>query len=141
MHNLESFSDMRFPYTMFTLQTGGGIISLVQVTLNSKEENSEDMCPNYANEFGLRTALTTSRVLGHLLYIQQTSNTAPITPSQPTWTEITTCYPSQTSLPLLIIAGRLICENKSVGAVQCTVYSVQCTVDTICRMALGHDAE
>jgi hypothetical protein len=54
-HNLE-FSDMRFPYTMFTLQTsfkplllkvgGGGYNPLVEVAVNSKEENSQDFCPN-----------------------------------------------------------------------------------------------
>jgi hypothetical protein len=27
---------------------------LVEVTMNSKEENSQDFCPNYVQEFGLR---------------------------------------------------------------------------------------
>jgi hypothetical protein len=45
-------------YTIFTLQTsfkpilleggGGGLV-------DSKEENSQDFCPNYVQEFGLRT--------------------------------------------------------------------------------------
>jgi hypothetical protein len=50
---------------MFTLQTlfkplllkgggGGGVKSISKVTVNSKEENSEDFCPNYVQEFGLR---------------------------------------------------------------------------------------
>ncbi len=49
-HKLESrYSNLRFPYTMFTLQTSfnpllpheeGSKIRLVQVTMNSKEENS-----------------------------------------------------------------------------------------------------
>jgi hypothetical protein len=45
------FSDLRFLFTMFTIQTsfkpilfggwgGGGYIPLVEVTVNSKEENS-----------------------------------------------------------------------------------------------------
>ncbi len=48
---------------MFTLQTsfkplllggGGGIVkSVVEMTVNSKEENSEDFCTNYNQEFGL----------------------------------------------------------------------------------------
>ncbi len=45
-------------YTMFTqLQTtfaqgDGEQNPLVEVTVNSKEENSEDFCPNYVQEFG-----------------------------------------------------------------------------------------
>ncbi len=52
---------MRFPYTMFTLQSSftfakkGGGDSLVEVTVNGKEENSSDFCPNYFQEFGLRS--------------------------------------------------------------------------------------
>ncbi len=46
---------------MFTLQTSfkplllkrGGGGPLVEVTVNSKEESSEDFCPNYVQEFGL----------------------------------------------------------------------------------------
>ncbi len=48
--------------TMFTLQTSfkpllhkGGQKTVVEVTVNSKEENFEDFCPNYVQEFGLRT--------------------------------------------------------------------------------------
>jgi hypothetical protein len=48
---------------MFTLQTsfkplllkGCDQDSLVEVTVNSKEENSEDFCPYYVQEFGLCT--------------------------------------------------------------------------------------
>jgi hypothetical protein len=49
---------------MFTLQNsfkplllkwGRGVKSLVELTVNSKEENSEDFCPNYIQEFGLCT--------------------------------------------------------------------------------------
>ncbi len=49
---------------MFTLQTsfrpllfewGRWVKSVVGVTVNSKEENSEDFCPNYVQEFGLWT--------------------------------------------------------------------------------------
>jgi hypothetical protein len=50
--------------TMFTLQTsfkplllwdggGGEYNPLVEVTVNSKEENSEDFCHDYVQEFGL----------------------------------------------------------------------------------------
>jgi len=51
-HNLSQFSDLRFPFTMFTLQAsfkplllkrgvgGGGKNPFVEVTVNSKEENS-----------------------------------------------------------------------------------------------------
>jgi hypothetical protein len=45
---------------MFTLKTSfnplllGGGDPLVEVTVNSKEETSEDVCLNYAQEFGLR---------------------------------------------------------------------------------------
>ncbi len=59
---------MKFLYTVqcFTLQTsfkpllitGGKKVKYVsrgvsQVTVNSTEENSEDFCPNYVQEFGL----------------------------------------------------------------------------------------
>jgi hypothetical protein len=40
---------------MFTLQTSFKIKSVVEVTVNSKEENSEDVCLNYVQEFGLRS--------------------------------------------------------------------------------------
>jgi hypothetical protein len=54
-----------FPFNMFTLQPvssdfflggGGGWWSnpSVEVTVNGKEENSEDFCPNYVQEFGLK---------------------------------------------------------------------------------------
>ncbi len=57
---------MRFPYTMFTLQTcfelvllkeggGGGVKIRIEVTVNSKEENSSDFRPNKGPEFGLRS--------------------------------------------------------------------------------------
>jgi hypothetical protein len=39
-------------------QRGGGVKSLVEVTMNSKEENSEDFFPNYLQEFGLRIHLS-----------------------------------------------------------------------------------
>jgi hypothetical protein len=48
--------------TMFALKTSfkplllkgvGGVNPLVEVTVNIKEENSEDFCPNYVQEFGL----------------------------------------------------------------------------------------
>ncbi len=59
------FSGLRFPYTTFTLQTsfkplllragggGGRQTAVVEVTVNSKGENSEDFCPNYVQEFDL----------------------------------------------------------------------------------------
>jgi hypothetical protein len=52
---------------MFTLQTsfkplllllgggGGAGVKYLEVTVNSKKENSEDFCPNYVQEFGLST--------------------------------------------------------------------------------------
>ncbi len=50
---------MRFPYTnayitnQFQTTFAPGVNSLVDVTVNSKEENSSDFCPNYVQEFGL----------------------------------------------------------------------------------------
>jgi len=53
--------------TMFTLPASfkplllngeGELNPLVEVTVNSKEENSEDFCPNYVQEFGLRIRLS-----------------------------------------------------------------------------------
>ncbi len=55
---------------MFTLQTsfkplllkrggGGWLKAVVEETVNSKEENSKDFCPNYVQEFGLRIRLFT----------------------------------------------------------------------------------
>ncbi len=32
----------------------GGVNPFVEMTVNSKEENSYDFCPNYVQEFGLR---------------------------------------------------------------------------------------
>jgi hypothetical protein len=53
---------------MFTLQTsikpllpgggGGGLNPLFEVTVNSKEENSYDFCPNYVQEFSLSTLMS-----------------------------------------------------------------------------------
>jgi hypothetical protein len=49
---------------MFTLETsfkpllfklGRGVKSVVGMNVNSKEENSEDFCPNHVQEFGLWT--------------------------------------------------------------------------------------
>ena len=36
---------------------GGGRVRLAEVTANSKEENSEDFCPNYVQELGLSTVV------------------------------------------------------------------------------------
>jgi hypothetical protein len=36
------------------LLTGRGVIYVVEVTVNSKEENSLGFCPNYVQQFGLR---------------------------------------------------------------------------------------
>ncbi len=54
---------LEISYTMFTLYASfkpfllkggrGGVQSVVIVTVNSKEENSYDFCPNYVKEFGL----------------------------------------------------------------------------------------
>ncbi len=33
---------------------GEGLNPFVEVTVNSNEENSKDLCPNYVQEFGLR---------------------------------------------------------------------------------------
>ncbi len=53
---------MRFAFTKFTLQTsfktlllgGRGLVkSVVEVTVDSKEGNSEDFSPNCVQEFGL----------------------------------------------------------------------------------------
>ncbi len=69
---------MRFPYIKFILpnqfQTtfvrgGGGGDPFVEVTLNSKEENSEDFCPNYVHEFGLCINLKDNCIHVHILYI------------------------------------------------------------------------
>ncbi len=37
-----------------TFAQWGEVNPLVEVTVNSMEENSEDFCPNYVQEFGLR---------------------------------------------------------------------------------------
>jgi hypothetical protein len=37
----------------FAAGGGGGQNTLVEVNVNSKEEKSEDFCPNYVQEFGL----------------------------------------------------------------------------------------
>jgi hypothetical protein len=44
----------QFQTTLARVEGGGGR-GLVEVTGNSKEENSEDFCPNYDQEFGLCT--------------------------------------------------------------------------------------
>jgi hypothetical protein len=36
----------------------GGVNPVVEVTVNSEEENSEDFCPDYVQEFGLRAQCT-----------------------------------------------------------------------------------
>ncbi len=68
---------MRFPYTMFTLQTsftpllrggGGSKNPLVEVTVNSKAENSYDFCPNYVQEFGLSMELLNKLIGGEGLF-------------------------------------------------------------------------
>jgi hypothetical protein len=63
-------------YTMFTLQTSfkpilpKGGRGLVDVTVNNKEDNSEDFCPNYVQEFGLCSCSTTWRAVLACLYRQ-----------------------------------------------------------------------
>ncbi len=60
------FSDLKFVstfnvyltnqfHTTIAQSEGGGVNSLVEVTANSREENSQDSCTNYVQEFGLRT--------------------------------------------------------------------------------------
>jgi hypothetical protein len=39
--------------TTFAQGKGGGVKSVGEVTVDSKEENSEHFCPNYVQEFGL----------------------------------------------------------------------------------------
>ncbi len=39
---------------------GGRVNPLVEVTVNSKEENSQDFCPNYVQEFDLSVAFMIS---------------------------------------------------------------------------------
>ncbi len=39
--------------SIFAQGGGGGVNPLVEVTMNSKEENSHDFCPNYVQESGL----------------------------------------------------------------------------------------
>jgi hypothetical protein len=41
--------------TPLLLKGGGGGNPLAEMTVKSKEENSEDFCPNYVQEFGLCT--------------------------------------------------------------------------------------
>ncbi len=46
--------DITNPFFQNTFaQRGRGVNPLVEVTVNSKEENSEDFCPNYVQEFSL----------------------------------------------------------------------------------------
>ncbi len=65
-HNFWDFSYLRFTFTMFTLQTnykpvsnhfctrgGGGVNSVVKLTVNSTEENSQYFFPHYIWHFGL----------------------------------------------------------------------------------------
>ncbi len=54
-HNLESSQTHEVSvYNVYvTNQFQGGVHPLVEVTVNSKEKNSEDFCPNYVQEFGL----------------------------------------------------------------------------------------
>jgi hypothetical protein len=40
--------------TIFSQVSGGSKIPLAEVTVNSKDENSQDFCPNYVQGFGLR---------------------------------------------------------------------------------------
>jgi hypothetical protein len=42
----------QFLFQPLLLKGGGGGNPLVEVTVNSKEENSENFCPNYVQEFG-----------------------------------------------------------------------------------------
>jgi hypothetical protein len=37
------------------LKRGGGVNQLLEVTVKSNDVNSEDFCPIYVQEFGLRT--------------------------------------------------------------------------------------
>ncbi len=59
-HNLESSETGGFHvYIASQFQTtyaekGGGVESVVEMTVNSKEENSNDFCPINVQEFGLR---------------------------------------------------------------------------------------
>jgi hypothetical protein len=41
--------------TTFARGGGGGLKTVVEVTVNSKGEDCKDFCPNYVQEFGLRT--------------------------------------------------------------------------------------
>ncbi len=46
---------------------GGGGKSVLELTVNNKEENSWDCCPNYVHEFGLWILDTQNRFLSFLL--------------------------------------------------------------------------
>ncbi len=50
---LEDFVYIKNQFKTTFAQGGGGVKSLVEVTVNGKEENSYDFSPNYAQEFGL----------------------------------------------------------------------------------------
>ncbi len=57
--------DVSIYCTMFTLQTSFKPLllknPLIEVTVNSKKENSSDFCPDYIQEFGLCTRLYPQR--------------------------------------------------------------------------------
>ncbi len=56
-HNPESFQTFEVSLYNFyiTNQFQTGVNPFVEVTVNSKEENSSDFCPHYVHEFGLNS--------------------------------------------------------------------------------------
>jgi hypothetical protein len=63
-------------YIVYILPGGGGVKSVVEVTLNSKEDNYLRFYPNYVQEFGLwtrvmHTYVRRHRVINSLCIVQQ----------------------------------------------------------------------
>jgi hypothetical protein len=56
--------------TTFAHGGGGGVNFVVEVTLNSKEENSEDFCPNDVQEFCLWKLFLIKHTVLYIVHIQ-----------------------------------------------------------------------
>jgi hypothetical protein len=76
------------------LSGGGEVKLLVEVTVNSKEENSENFCPNYVQEFGLWGADSIHHLeIIHLLIVGYQGDLPPFfAPSQEHFDDFDDCF-------------------------------------------------